>query len=127
MACANGSIERAKSVGLIRPCRHPLLKYTVLDKLPFILILAVGEWYKDLRHLITCLLKAKCLRTECKYFQRTESKALTALRLHLQILHHCVLLYIVTKVESMSNFVQSLPVINKTHLVCVSEFRDCVF
>lgn len=82
IACARGSMKRAKRMGLRgHPCRHPLSRNIVLDKSPFILILAVGEEYREFKHLFTWSLKPKQLRTKYKYSHRTESKAFSASRL----------------------------------------------
>lgn len=44
--CASGTINNAKRTGLKgHPWQHPLSSETDLARLPFILILAVGEWY----------------------------------------------------------------------------------
>ena len=82
IAWAKGSINKANKVGLRgHPWRVPLSRRIVCDRCPFILVLAVGEEYNDLIHVMKQSLKPNLASTLYKYSQPTESKAFSASRL----------------------------------------------
>ena len=80
--CAKGSINRAKRAGLRgQPWRQPRSSSIGCESCPLIFILALGEKYRVLKHLIESSLNPNLLSVKYKYSQRTESNAFSASRL----------------------------------------------